>query len=156
MKISELTEAELRTRLRRADLLLNIIPFVVRLRSDIPALARDIALMYGDFETSETDAFADFHVEVSFERGLRRWIKPHARFFFDGRPSFVSLPVGQAFAMLEWGNQLVRRGAQSPIPDHPRSRSRKGWEGGDFARPARFGKKHALRGVDQSRLASPF
>jgi HprK-related kinase A len=103
LKISEFTEAEIANRVRCGELLLNLNPFVVRLRSDIPSIARDVALMYADFETSPVNSFADFHVEVSFEFGLRRWIKPNARFYFDGRPSFIPLPADQAFAMLEWG-----------------------------------------------------
>lgn len=78
-------------------------PFVVRVRSDISRLADDICLMYADFPVHESGEFADFHVEVSLERGIRRWLKPLARFYFDGRPSFIPLPAQQAFPMLEWG-----------------------------------------------------
>jgi len=78
-------------------------PFVVRVRSDISRLADDICLMYADFPVLDSGEFADFHVEVSFERGIRRWLKPLARFYFDGRPSFIPLPAQQAFPMLEWG-----------------------------------------------------
>lgn len=78
-------------------------PFVVRIRSNISELAEDIGLMYQDFPVLDPNCFADFHVEVSYERGIRRWFKPLARFYFDGRPSFIPLPVHQAFPMLEWG-----------------------------------------------------
>lgn len=78
-------------------------PFVVRVRSDISDLAEDIGRMYQDFQVLEPDCFADFHVEVSYERGVRRWFRPLARFYFDGRPSFIPLPAHQAFPMLEWG-----------------------------------------------------
>ncbi len=78
-------------------------PFVVRLKTDVSSLAIDIALIYADFEVSSLDAFADFHVEVIRETGLRRWVNPQVRFYFDGRPSFTPLPAAQAFAMLEWG-----------------------------------------------------
>lgn len=103
MKLAQLPAAEISGRLKGGDLLLDIHPFVARLTSDIPALARDMALMYGDFEVLAPDRFADFHVEVTRERGPRHWIKPQARFHFDGRPSFIPLPIHQAFAMLEWG-----------------------------------------------------
>lgn len=103
MKVSDLSTIELVGRLDQGTLLLDLHPFVARIRSDIPSLASDIAAMYADFEVPDPDRFADFHVEVSREHGLRRWIKPHARFYFDGRPSFIPLPVHQAFAMLEWG-----------------------------------------------------
>ncbi|WP_088178951.1 HprK-related kinase A [Dechloromonas denitrificans] len=78
-------------------------PFVVRVRSDISELAEDIGRMYQDFPVLSPNSFADFHVEVSYERGIRRWVRPLARFYFDGRPSFIPLPVHQAFPMLEWG-----------------------------------------------------
>ncbi len=103
MKISEFTEAELESRLRCGALLLNLGPFVARLNSDVVSIARDIALMYADFHTSPENTFADFHVKVALDTGLRRWAKPQVRFYFDGRPSFIPLPADQAFAMLEWG-----------------------------------------------------
>lgn len=78
-------------------------PFVVRVRSDIPRLADEIFRLYKDFPLVDANEFADFHVEVSFEAGLRRWVSPLARFYFDGRPSFVPLPAHQALPMLEWG-----------------------------------------------------
>lgn len=103
MKISEFTAAELACVLRRGELLLTLGPFVARLKTDVPSLVADIALMYADFDACTVDNFADFHVEVAYEAGLRRWFKPQVRFFFDGRPSFIPLPAAQAFAMLEWG-----------------------------------------------------
>lgn len=103
MKISDISLADLTSQLARGELRLHLFPFSVQLKSDIADLANDIALMYADFPVCEPDDFIDFHVEVMRERGFRRWIKPMARFFFDGRPSFIPLPVDQAFAMLEWG-----------------------------------------------------
>lgn len=64
---------------------------------------RDIASMYADFEVVAPTVFADFHVQVLLEPGLRRWVKPQARFYFDGQPSFTPLPAQQGFAMIEWG-----------------------------------------------------
>ena len=90
-------------RLQNGELLIDMHPFKVRVRSDIPSLADDICHVYQDFPLADPGSFADFHVEVSYERGLRRWIKPLARFYFDGRPSFIPLPAHQAFPMLEWG-----------------------------------------------------
>lgn len=103
MKISEVPFAELARLLRCGDLLLRLTPFVARVASDVPSLAQDIALMYADFDICPPDVFADFHVQVWRDSGVRRWIKPQARFSFDGQPSFTGLPVAQAFAMLEWG-----------------------------------------------------
>lgn len=103
MKLSELGSREIADRLRFGDLLVRIGPFVARMKSDIPALAADLTRIYADFALEPPDVFADFHVEVARESGLRRWFMPQARFFFDGRPSFIPLPAAQAFAMLEWG-----------------------------------------------------
>lgn len=103
MKVSSLKTSSLATQLANGKLQLSIPPFSVRITSDIERLAIDIESMYGDFEIQDAEEFADFHIEVLRERGLRKWFKPQARFFFDGRPSFIPLPVDQAFAMFEWG-----------------------------------------------------
>jgi len=103
LKVSDIPRSELRDLLGRGDLLLQTTPFVTRIRSDVRKLAGEIALMYGDFPVCSPDTFADFHIEVAREAGLRRWINPLARFSFDGRRSFVPLPSAQAFPMLEWG-----------------------------------------------------
>ncbi len=103
MKVAQLSHDELARRLRRGEFLLELPPFVARLRSDVPTLARDISDMYGEFAVGDPDAFADFSVEVSREPGLRRWYKPQARFYYDGQPSFAPLPAQQAFPMIEWG-----------------------------------------------------
>jgi len=103
LKVAQLLQAELARLLDRGEFLLELPPFVARLRSDVPSLARDIAAMYGEFAVIPPDAFADFSVQVSLEPGLRRWYKPQARFYYDGQPSFAPLPAEQAFPMIEWG-----------------------------------------------------
>lgn len=103
MRVSELPSVEFRDRLRRGELLIDLHQFVVRLRSDVRRAAEDLRLMYADFELVPSDSFADFHIEVAREPGLRRWFKPMARFSYDGRPAFVPLPSQHAFTMIEWG-----------------------------------------------------
>jgi len=103
LKVAQLSQDDLARRLRRGELLLDLPPFVARLRSDVASLARDIADMYGEFTVRPSNVFADFSVEVSREPGLRRWYKPQARFYYDGQPSFAPLPAQQAFPMIEWG-----------------------------------------------------
>lgn len=103
MKVSELSKHALFAILQRGELCIDMFPFVVRVRSDISELAEDIGRIYQDFPVLDSNCFTDFHVEVSYERGVRRWFRPLARFYFDGRPSFIPLPVDQAFPMLEWG-----------------------------------------------------
>jgi HprK-related kinase A len=103
LKVSDHSEKELVALLRRGELLLDLRPFVVRIRSDIESVARDIGLMYAQFDIRAVDSFADFHVAVLYDSGVFGRIRARARFFFDGRPSFIPLPANQAFAMLEWG-----------------------------------------------------
>lgn len=103
MIVSDLEPASLARLLRRGELLLQLGPFVARIKTDVDALAHAIALIYTDFTVQPADAFADFHVEIARETGLRRWVRPLVRFYFDGKPSFIPLPQFQAFAMLEWG-----------------------------------------------------
>jgi HprK-related kinase A len=103
LKVSSISEDTLRDLLTRGDCLIDIFPFVARVRSDVSGLARDILLIYGEFELLPATSFADFHVDISLDKGIRQWISPQARFSFDGKRSFVPLPSGQAFPMLEWG-----------------------------------------------------
>jgi HprK-related kinase A len=103
LKISEVPVAELAHRLRHGELVLRLTPFVARVATNVPALVQDISLMYANFEICPPDTFADFHVQVMRDAGVRRWFKPLARFSFDGQPSFTGLPIAQSFAMLEWG-----------------------------------------------------
>lgn len=103
MRLSELSQPEFEYRLKQGDLLIELPPFVTRLRSDVARAIGDLRLMYADFELLPPDSFADFHIDVLREPGIRRWLKPMARFFHDGRPSFVPLPADHAFTMIEWG-----------------------------------------------------
>jgi HprK-related kinase A len=103
LKVSELQPAQLAQLLREGDLLLNLAPFVARLQCDVPSVARHIAILYPDFDCLDKTGFADFHVQVLREPGLRRWYKPQARFYFDGQASFTPLPAEQGIAMIEWG-----------------------------------------------------
>lgn len=84
-------------------MLVQLSPFVVRIRSAIPAIARALGLMYADFPITAATSFADFHVELAKGAGLRRWLRPQVNFIFDGIPSFEPLPANHAYPMLEWG-----------------------------------------------------
>jgi HprK-related kinase A len=99
LKVSELSSDDL----ARGRLLLAIPPFVVSLSSDCPALWRDFSVAYADFEIASPGQFTDFYIDIKLDSGFRRWVKPQAKFYFDGRPSFVPLPAHQAFTMFEWG-----------------------------------------------------
>jgi len=103
MKLADLGAAALHDLLRRGTLTLHTPPFVVRLRSDIARVGDDLLHLYPNFELADEAGFADFHLEVNRVPGLRRWMKPMARFGSDGEAAFSTLPAEQAFHMIEWG-----------------------------------------------------
>ncbi|MFT7722599.1 MAG: HprK-related kinase A [Roseateles sp.] len=103
MKLRDLAPRDLRRRLARGELVVKVPPFVARLRSDLDRVAEDLAFLYADFDLGTAEDFADFHLEVRREGGLRRWVKPMARFYADGEPAFSPLPAEQGFHMIEWG-----------------------------------------------------
>ncbi len=103
MKVADLGAAQLRSRLRRGELILDIRPFAARVHSPIDSVAGGLARLYGDFRVLPPGSFADFHVALAPSRGLRRWVRPQVMFSFDGFVPFKPLPRDQAFPMFEWG-----------------------------------------------------
>ena len=103
MKIDDHSETSLFRLLKNNELCISLPPFVVRFQSNVPSIARDIRLVYGDFECLDGDVFSDFHVELRYLSQLNRWVNPKIQFFFDGQPSFSRLSADQAFPTLEWG-----------------------------------------------------
>ena len=101
-RLGELPPRVLAARLASGRLMLRCGPFTLCLRSPLPAVAEGLALAYAGFELAGQNDFADFHVALLPERGVRRWWRPQARFWLDHKPS-MPLAAGQAFAMLEWG-----------------------------------------------------
>ena len=71
--------------------------------SALPALASELAFVYGDFNLVAPDQFADFHIEIRKERLISGGLRAQARFVFDGLPSFDTLPLSNALPMVEWG-----------------------------------------------------
>lgn len=100
--IRDLSPGDLSGRLAGPGLVIRTGPFHVRLRSDIPSIAQGLARLYPDVPLADTDGFCDHDVEIRRSHGLRRWLRPQARFVMDGSQSFAPLPLGQAFPLLEW------------------------------------------------------
>ena len=100
--LADLPPRQLAARLASGQLLLRCGPFTLRLRSPLPAVAEGLALAYAGFALVGQHEFADFHVALLPETGLRRWWRPQVRFWLDQKPS-MPLAAPQAFAMLEWG-----------------------------------------------------
>lgn len=101
MRLGELGPSALKDGLARG-LQLRTGPFVFRIESRLPDIARGLATLYGGFPLEDAP-FADFHVRIDAAGGLRRLYHAQAQFWVDGYTPFKPLPRGQAFAMLEWG-----------------------------------------------------
>jgi HprK-related kinase A len=89
--------------LRTTGAVIEIGPFLVRLRSRLPAVASAIALHYVAQLRAPDTPFCDFHVRLDPSRGLRRWWRPQARFYLDETSPFKPLPLSQAYPLFEWG-----------------------------------------------------
>ena len=64
MKLGALTAPELTARLARGGLDMDTGPFVVRVETEIPALAEEMRLLYEEFPVDAGGGLADFHVSV--------------------------------------------------------------------------------------------
>jgi HprK-related kinase A len=102
VNLSGLAADELARRVRTKGLAICCGPFVVRVVSPIPAVARGLKLLYADYTLPPTDDFADFELKLAPPRGLRRWLRPQVAFSYDGFSPFEPLPIGHAFPLFEW------------------------------------------------------
>lgn len=102
LTVGMLAPAELQARLAGDGLVLRTGPFLNLIRSDVPQLIDSVALMYADYPVEPVGGFADFHLDYSLSRGMRRWFRPQVRFSYDGSTPFQPLPLAQAYPMLEW------------------------------------------------------
>jgi HprK-related kinase A len=102
LTVASLTSSQLHERLAGPGLYLQTGAFVSRIRSCIPQVAENIALLYADNPLRDEGGFADFHVRLRPSGGLRRWHRPQVIFDIDGLVPFEPLPLSNAFPMLEW------------------------------------------------------
>lgn len=96
---------DLRLAIRKPKgLSLAIGPFVIRIQSSINTVSDGIATLYSDFSIHEFDKeFADFHISMKPQCGLRRWFYPQVHFYLDGKRPFKPLPFNHSYAFFEWG-----------------------------------------------------
>jgi HprK-related kinase A len=100
--VAELGPLALMARLRGHGLRLRTGPVVANVRSELPAVARGVALHYAQHEIHD-EGFADFHVAVERPANVRRWVHTQAVFRFDDIEPFKPQPADHGFPMLEWG-----------------------------------------------------
>ena len=103
MRVGELSSQELKLRLSRAELVLEIGDFDISLATPLSHVGDDFQQLYRDYPLSSPTALVDFHVGLHPPVGLRRWLRPQVKFFLDANAPFKPLPSDQGFAMFEWG-----------------------------------------------------
>ena len=110
---------DLAGRLREGSLRLRMGPFVIRIRSELPELARWLPFLYADYPSLEPGGFSDYHVRVDAPSTARRWWRPQVLFRLDDEVPFKPLPRSQAFPFFEWGlNWCVARHAHDYLVLH--------------------------------------
>jgi len=103
MTLNGIPCSELASLLASGEFVLRIGPFFVQLKADIDDLAALLQRLYGDCQLEAQTGLADFHVQLSKPRNLRRFYRPQARFLIDGHSPFAPFPVDHAFPLFEWG-----------------------------------------------------
>jgi HprK-related kinase A len=101
--VSELSGDSIQLRLRAEGLYIQTGPFANCIKSKVQSVADGIHLLYADHTVLDASSFADFHVCITPQTGLRRWYRPQAIFKFDEVETFAPLPLEHAYPMLEWG-----------------------------------------------------
>jgi len=81
-------------------------PFLFSIRSKLPGVLNNLALLYPDQivpNIDPSDGFIDFHIAMRSPSWLRSLIYQQAQFYLDERIIFHPFPLQHATAMLEWG-----------------------------------------------------
>lgn len=102
MNLGELGSAALSRRLQGAGVLVRTGPFVFRIRSPHRSVQQGLEKLYPSYPLADEGAFAHYTVDITRGAGLRRWLRPQARFFHDGMSPFEPLQADHAFPLLEW------------------------------------------------------
>jgi hypothetical protein len=103
MRLSSLPEPEFHQLVNGAGIAVQTGPFIFRVRSSIPSVAKSLHLLYADYPLMPSDGFVDFDMRMERGRGLHRWVHPQVRFVCDGGSPFKPLPISHAYPLLEWG-----------------------------------------------------
>lgn len=86
-------------------IIIGIEPFVVCLETSLSQVIKAVELQYGNHSWLSDDlpVFSDFHIQIKSPFALRRWFRPQAQFYIDGKTPFKPLPLSQAYPFFEWG-----------------------------------------------------
>jgi HprK-related kinase A len=101
--VGSLTPTALTRALTTGELRVETGPFVTRMQSPLPDVARAVGALYAHHRLADEQAFVDFEVCVRRPHGLRRWHQPQVIFGMGGQWPFNPLPGDQGLPLLEWG-----------------------------------------------------
>lgn len=105
--IGEIDPGLLHQRLCERGLWLDYGCTTTRLQSDSRALAAQLRIVYAQFPFVDHGEWADTHVVVRRQRGLRRWIRPQVAFTCDFEVPFAPFPASSPLPMFEWGSNWL-------------------------------------------------
>lgn len=81
---------------------LNLSPFCFQISTDISKVSANLQHIYGDLLTN-TPGIPDYYLTLRAGSGLRKYIRPQARFLADQHEPFKPIDIDNGFALLEWG-----------------------------------------------------
>ncbi len=116
MKVKQLElDSLIKQAASKEGLCLDIGCFCVRLKSCERTFLTTFAFLYQDFPLLPSDSFADFHIIIERQKGLRRYLNPQVVFITDGQQPFEPFPLNHAFPLFEWGLNwcIARRSHQN-------------------------------------------
>ncbi len=103
MRIGELSDEALGTRLRAEGLALDFGAAHGRVFTDVPGLGESLRRVYAHFPVERGDGFFDVTARVRRARGARRFFRPQVELVVDGRVPFEPFPAANDLPLLEWG-----------------------------------------------------
>lgn len=103
MRVGELMQGELESRLAGKGLTVQLGPFNIRIQTDVAPFPLLIHQLYQSYRLTPTDEIGDFNVRIARPKSLRRWFRQQIFFSVDGRSPFAPYSIEHSFPALEWG-----------------------------------------------------
>jgi HprK-related kinase A len=103
VRLKDFNEADIRRRLKREGIGLDLGAARVRYRSDVSQAATLLRVVYGEFPLADTSHIFDVTADLRRLRGVRRFIRPQVELWIDGATEFERFPLDTSLPLLEWG-----------------------------------------------------
>ena len=98
----QLSGEDFNQRIEDGEFAIRVGPYVYRIQSDLVDVASGVKTLYAGHRLADPEDFVDFNVSIR-HGGFWQRMRDKVEFFFDGTRPFDSIPLGQAYAFLEWG-----------------------------------------------------